>query len=143
VADLASVVADRARFWAPLAEDQGRRMALQLPPGQVSVGVGDEDLAAAVDVLLENVFAHTPDATPFAVTVERLADGGGRLLVRDEGPDRPSVVIAGRGVSGAGSTGLGLDIARRTARSSGGDLLVLPTERGLAVALDFGPASSP
>jgi signal transduction histidine kinase len=77
----------------------------------VPVAVAAEDLAAAVDALLGNVFAHTPDGTGFAVTLTDRAE----LTIADQGPGAPSDVVA-RGASGGGSTGLGLDIARRAAR---------------------------
>jgi nitrogen-specific signal transduction histidine kinase len=52
--------------------------------------------------------------------------GGGLLLVDDGGPgwpaDLPAGLPAARGASGGGSTGLGLDIARRTAQAAGGTL---------------------
>jgi signal transduction histidine kinase len=109
--DAAAVVRDRVAFWSVLAEDTGRAVALDLAPGPVPVAVAAEDLAAAVDALLGNVFAHTPDGTGFAVTLTDRAE----LTIADEGPGAPSDVVA-RGASRGGSTGLGLDIARRAAR---------------------------
>jgi signal transduction histidine kinase len=47
-----------------------------------------------------------------------------------------------RGRSGAGSTGLGLDIARRTAEGSGGALRVASTRGGTTVTLELGPPAS-
>lgn len=49
--------------------------------------------------------------------------------VADRGPGFPAAATA-RGSSGAGSTGLGLDIARRTAQSGGGRLVVAPRPGG-------------
>ncbi len=60
-------------FWSVLAEDTGRTVELDLAPGPLPVAVPADELAAAVDALLGNVFAHTPDGTAFAV---RLAPGG-------------------------------------------------------------------
>ena len=97
------------------------------------------DLAAAVDALLGNVFAHTPEGTGMLVDV-RSRDGGGALVtVSDAGPGLPERA-AERGRSGGGSTGLGLDIARRTAEASGGELRIRSSPRGTAVTLDLGPA---
>ncbi|HEY3239758.1 MAG TPA: ATP-binding protein [Acidimicrobiia bacterium] len=43
-----------------------------------------------------------------------------------------------RGASGAGSTGLGLDIARRTAEAAGGSLRIAASPRGGArIELDL------
>jgi signal transduction histidine kinase len=110
--DAAAVVRDRVAFWSVLAEDTGRVVRLDLVAGPLPVPVTAEDLAAAVDALLGNVFAHTPDGTPFAVRLG--ADGV--LTVADEGPGLPAGA-GERGESGAGSTGLGLDIARGAGRA--------------------------
>lgn len=110
--DAAAVVRERVAFWSVLAEDTGRTVTLDLAPGPLMVATGGDDLGAAIDAVLGNVFAHTPDGTGFAVTLTEDAV----LTVADEGPGLPPDV-AERGASGAGSTGLGLDIARRAART--------------------------
>jgi signal transduction histidine kinase len=134
--DAAEVVRQRAAFWSVLAEDQKRRMDVYVPDGPCPVAVGPEDLAAAVDALLENVFAHTPEGVGMCVTVERL-DGQVCVEVADDGPGIPDGVVH-RGRSGAGSTGLGLDIARRTAESGGGELRIgRSPSGGAAVRLSF------
>ncbi|GIJ48792.1 two-component sensor histidine kinase [Virgisporangium aliadipatigenens] len=128
-ADAARVVGTRTGFWAVLADDQQRPMEVSVPPGPVPVGIGAADLAACVDALLGNVFAHTPDGTPFAVRLEAVDGGGAVLVIEDSGPGPQSDDGTRRGVSGAGSSGLGLDIARRAATASGGTLTF---ERGPA-----------
>ncbi len=80
------------------------------------MAVAADDLAAALDALLGNVFAHTPDETPFSVTLTPRPSGGALLTVADEGPGFPASA-AQRGASGGDSTGLGLDIARQVATS--------------------------
>ena len=45
-----------------------------------------------------------------------------RIVAEDAGPGLPREVMFERGESSAGSTGLGLDIARRTAEAAGGSL---------------------
>ncbi|ABL83920.1 MULTISPECIES: HAMP domain-containing sensor histidine kinase [unclassified Nocardioides] len=119
-ADAAAVVDDRVDFWRPLAEDQGRTVATRIMPGPVLVRCAEDDLRAALDALLENCMAHTPDGTPIEV---ELAAAGGlvRLDVRDRGPGLPEDAVR-RGRSDRGSTGLGLDIARSCAEASGGRL---------------------
>ena len=123
--DLARVAADRAAFWGALADDDGRRWSCVVtPPGPHHVRVATGDAAAAVDVLLGNVFAHTPDGTPYDVSVTAEA-GRVRLVIDDAGPGVPDPdARLDRGSSLAGSTGLGLDIARSTARAAGGDLRI-------------------
>ncbi|MFF0471021.1 ATP-binding protein [Micromonospora zamorensis] len=140
--DAAAIVADRVAFWSVLAEDTGRAVTLDLAPGPLPVGVSADDLAAAVDALLGNVFAHTPDGTSFAV---RLAPDAGEVVlsVADEGPGMPVGAVR-RGASAAGSTGLGLDIARRAAQAAGGRLELRTAPRGGAqVLLRLGPPTSP
>ena len=137
--DAAEVISERAAFWSVLAEDQGRGMQLDLAPPPVLVGVGAPDLAACMDVLLGNVFAHTPEGTGFTVRLTRRAGGGGRVSVEDTGPGFRDDDPVRRGASGGGSTGLGLDIARTTAEASGGSLTIRNTAGGGHVIVDLGP----
>ncbi|MEU8396539.1 HAMP domain-containing sensor histidine kinase [Nonomuraea sp. NPDC048892] len=120
--DAAAVVRERVRFWSVLAEDQGREVTVALPDGPLPVAVGAEELAAVVDALLGNVFAHTPEGVSMAVRLQPRPTGA-LLTVADAGPGFEPALLE-RGNSGGGSTGLGLDIARRTAESSGGGLTV-------------------
>jgi signal transduction histidine kinase len=119
--DAAEVVDERVDFWAALAEDTGRTLVRAIAAGPLPVRMSRVDLATCVDALLGNVFAHTPDGTRFAVTLTRLP-GGADLSIEDAGPGLPEAGVVRRGESGAGSSGLGLDIVRRTARRAGGDL---------------------
>ncbi|MGW3794121.1 sensor histidine kinase, partial [Micromonospora arida] len=65
------------------------------------------------------------------------------LTVADEGPGMPAGAIR-RGASAAGSTGLGLDIARRAAQAGGGRLEWRAGPQGGAqVLLRLGPPTSP
>jgi signal transduction histidine kinase len=137
--DASAVVSSRAAFWRPLAEDQGRPVTVDLDGWPTPVGVSGEDLTACVDVLLENVFAHTPEGVGFAVRVRPRAGGGAWLVVADAGGGFAGSA-AHRGASGAGSTGLGLDIARRVAEASGGTLTVGRSPvGGAAVTVSLGP----
>jgi signal transduction histidine kinase len=137
--DLVAVTAGRVAFWAALAEDSDRPLEWDRPAGRLPVRASTEDLAAALDAVLGNVFSHTPDGTPLRVEVAATADGGGRVSVADAGGGLPPA-LAARGVSASGSTGLGLDIARRTAESAGGTLRTGTSHLGGAlVELTFGP----
>ena len=136
ISDLVGVALERVAFWRPLAEDQARDVDVQVPDQPRPVHVAADDLAAAIDALLGNVFAHTPDGTAFAVCVED-EPGGVRLAVKDRGPGLDAAAVT-RGVSGAGSTGLGLDIVRRTVEGAGGRLeLVSAPGAGTTVVLHF------
>jgi signal transduction histidine kinase len=128
--DAVEVTRQRAAFWAPLFEDQGRDLVLDLPTPPATVRASAEDLAAALDALVENVVAHTPDGTPARITLTRQPVGssnGVLIAVSDEGPGIP-LGAGERGRSDRGSTGLGLDIARRCAEAAGGRLTIHPNQ---------------
>ncbi|MGH3247794.1 MAG: sensor histidine kinase, partial [Trebonia sp.] len=122
--DAAKVLIDRFEFWSALAEDQGRPCHLTGADEPVPVPVPRSDLAAAADALIGNIFRHTKEGTAFGLTLHR-GDDVVLVLVADAGPGiaDPDAALR-RGSSGAGSTGLGLDIARRVAQSTGGGLKI-------------------
>lgn len=118
--DAAAVVTDRVEFWSVLAEDTERPWSFDRGRAPLIVPVAAATLEAAVDVLIENVFAHTDDAVPFVVGFEE-QNGRVRVWVGDAGPGLAEQARS-RGISGNGSTGLGLDIAHSTAEAVGGSL---------------------
>lgn len=141
ICDAAEVVTDRAGFWSVLAEDQSRPWRFERSGTAAPVAVPRAELVAAVDVLLENVFAHTAEGSPltigFATIDDRVdiwvADGGEGL---DEDVEPPGSLL--------GSTGLGLGIARRTAERAGGSLDTGLSEiGGTQVVLSLPLASGP
>ena len=115
---------DRVNFWSALAEDTARVISLAAPEHPVWVRVRHPDLRAALDALLGNVFAHTPNGIPMWLLVRASPDGGGVLIVDDAGAGFPPAEALWPGRSGGGSTGLGLDIVRRIAEDSGGGMLL-------------------
>jgi signal transduction histidine kinase len=85
---------------------------------------------------MENVVAHTPEGTPFTVRLTATEDGA-RLEVADDGPGLPEDAPV-RGRSDRGSSGLGLDIARRVAEAGGGSMTLGATPSGGAlITLDL------
>jgi signal transduction histidine kinase len=139
--DATAVVAERVRFWSILAEEEGRPLTVDVAPAAAPVRVPAADLGAAVDALLGNVFAHTPEGVPVSVAVRPGTAGGALVVVADAGPGMDGSAVE-RGASGGGSTGLGLDIVRRTAESSGGSFQVTSSAEGTTVTLELGPPSA-
>ena len=117
------VVNERTAFWEPLAAEQGRESLLDLPASRSEIAVAEDDLAAAVDALIGNVFAHTAEGVNFRLAVEA-ADERVDVVVEDAGNGFNDAALLGRGVSAGGSTGLGLDIARRTAELANGTMTI-------------------
>ncbi|MFV0129766.1 sensor histidine kinase [Streptomyces sp. HMX112] len=124
--DVSEVVRERMDFWSALAEDEGRTARVAGVDRPVRIPVARPELVAALDGLLGNVFRHTPEGTAFSVDVHNGEDAV-IVLVSDAGPGiaDPEAAMA-RGNSGErdGSTGLGLDIVRRVAESTGGDVRI-------------------
>ncbi|MBT8225699.1 MAG: HAMP domain-containing protein [Dactylosporangium sp.] len=137
--DLVEVLADRLAFWSVLAEDHDRPWQVVGADRPIPLAVPRTDLIGAVDALLGNVFEHTPQGTAFRITVSDQA-----FVVEDAGPGIADTATAlRRGVSGSGSTGLGLDIARRVTTSLGGNLWIDRGELGgarVAMLLTPGPS---
>lgn len=120
--DASQVVAERMGFWSAVAADQDRPCEVFGTHAPAPVSVPGSELGAALDAVLGNAFRYTPQGTALEVAVSR-HDGWVAVRVDDAGggisdPDR----ALRRGASGRGSTGLGLDIARRVARAGGGSV---------------------
>ena len=127
--DATAVVRERVEFWAALAEDENRSATVRLPDRPLLVAASAVQLGAAVDALLGNVFAHTPAGCGFGVDLAEDANGA-VLVVSDQGPGWPPGYLGRRGHSEGGSTGLGLDIAARMARATGGGMQLAPAAEG-------------
>ena len=135
--------------WSPSGSRSGRcwprtptgTSAPTSPPARCRSRSAGRDLEALVDALLGNVFAHTAGRHRLRRAARPPAGRRGPAA----GRRRRSRAAAGadvlrRGASGGGSTGLGLDIARRTAEQAGGGLTLGRSARGgLAVTVDLGP----
>lgn len=119
-ADLSQAVRDRMAFWSVLAKSQHRPVEVRAPSRRVEVSLDRDELDAAIDALLSNVFAHTPEGTAFSVQLRSSADASPTwsLIVEDQGGQVSAEPSAADGKSTG--TGLGLDIVRRTAVLGGG-----------------------
>ena len=140
--DARVVVAERAAFWSALAEDQGRPVQVELPQGPVPVALEATDVTDMLDVLVDNVFAHTPEDVGFSIRLGRAGEKV-TLEVADRGPGPAATGTDTAGRDRTGSTGLGLQIVRRTAARVGGHLTLSPASPGLVVTVSLPATGSP
>lgn len=118
--DVVEVVRERAAYWGALADDQHRQWSLTVDAAAAPARLRLRDVEALLDVLLDNVFSHTPEGSPYWISLTEDC-----LVVEDAGPGfAHDAAAVQRGRSGGGSTGLGLDIARQLAERGGGSLVV-------------------
>ncbi len=133
-ADVAAEVAGRVGYWAALAEDQGRVLQLVLVPGPVWTRLSPTEVRDIIDVLVDNVFAHTEEGIGFRVTLS-VEPGVAVLRVDDDGPGFAAPRRLGH-EQRVGFTGLGLDIVRRVSERAGGSVAVSGSDhRGAAVTV--------
>lgn len=125
ICDVSEVVRERMKFWSALAEDQNRPHRVLGAHVRIPVKVQRAELAAALDAILGNVFRYTPQGTAFEVAVSRRNDGYVAIRIDDAGPGiaNPDRALR-RGASDTGSTGLGLDIAKRVAQQANGSVSI-------------------
>lgn len=126
--DLRQTAIERAEFWKTLADDQSRPWIFTASDDHLPVAAPEPQLAAAMDVLIENVFAHTPERTALSIACHPIGDQA-NFVVADAGPGMDDA-RSSRGSSGSGSTGLGLDIARKLAADFGGSLHIGQSDFG-------------
>lgn len=137
--DATRVVRDRVAFWSALAEDQDRDLTVELPDGPCDVAVDAVDLCDVVDILVDNVFAHTPEGTGFRIALVRDRRVA-RLTVQDFGP---GVGATHEGGERVGSSGLGQQIVRRAVAGFGGEVTFESVpDRGVRVVVVLPGASS-
>jgi two-component system heavy metal sensor histidine kinase CusS len=138
---LSELIEDAARMAGtslggePPAEDGAPRVVVSAAEAAV-VGTRS-DLQRMLRNLLDNAIGHAPPGSKVQVQAE-VADGQARIAVRDEGPGVPKELrerifepfFRGEAEREHSGAGLGLSIAREIARRHGGDLVLVPTERG-------------
>ncbi|MDQ3067728.1 MAG: ATP-binding protein [Actinomycetota bacterium] len=121
--------------WLPRAEASGHVLVLD-GDGDAFVRAGEEDLAIALDNLIENALVYAPSGTTVTVSW----DEQGRLAVLDEGPgvapgeERRVFERFRRGGTDRPGTGLGLAIVETLARRWGGSASIRSREEGGACA---------
>ncbi len=146
--DLKAVVEEMADLYAPLIEDEGGRLSLDV--GEAGKVIGSRDLIAqAVVNLIENALKYGRPETGEPVISIKAALRGDRMVlsVSDNGPgisgqDRERVtgrfvrLDASRSEPGYG---LGLSLVRAIARLHGGQLHLQDAGPGLIASIDLKP----
>jgi signal transduction histidine kinase len=107
--------------WRELLRSQGRSLRLRVPEGLLARATPGR-LRESLGVLLDNSLRH---GTGTVQVSARRGDGMVLIEVSDAGPGVPDELAAHvfeRGVSGGGSTGVGLALARALVDADGGRL---------------------
>jgi signal transduction histidine kinase len=114
----------------PAAHTAGVELAVSAPDRPLSVGADEDIVAQALHPLLDNAVRHARHAVTVAISQDRAEvvfcvqdDGTGIEQARAEALFEP-------GTSDTGGAGLGLALARRLARSCGGDVSAVASGDG-------------
>ncbi len=129
--DAAETCRGLAADFAAVAEAAGRRFEAAVPLVAVPVAAPREVVESCVSVMVDNALRYSPPESLVRLVLEPEEAGGARVAVSDGGPgvdadealrvfDRLFRGSAGR--AAGGGFGLGLSLARRLARASGGDV---------------------
>jgi signal transduction histidine kinase len=138
ISDAAAAASAAVEAAAPVAERSGVRLTLAggEPTGvgagtSLRVGAEQQLVTQTLAPLLDNAIRHA--RAQVTLRLQR-KDGNVLLHVEDDGdgfaPDALEHVLA-PGVSSSGGAGLGLPLARRLARSAGGDVAAVPPADGI------------
>ncbi len=135
VVDLRAVAENRVRLWEPVAAEWGRRLELELPPGDLRVRAVPGGVEQILDNLLDNALRHTPEGTTVRLAVR--SEGRRHVIhVVDSGPGMPpeerrrAFDRFWRGSADRSGSGLGLAIVRHLAERSGGSVEALAADGG-------------
>lgn len=138
--DLAAIARDVVADLAPTAIKSGYDLSLEAPDAPVIVRGDAHAISRAVTNLVANAIAHGGGGgghIAVAVGADRTID------VMDEGPGVPADLQPrlfepfSRGSQDAEGCGLGLHLTREIMRAHGGELCLLPGQRGATFRLSF------
>lgn len=141
--DLSVVAATIVEAFAPVAEDEGRRLVRQIEPGVTAKG--DRELITQMLAnLIENSLRHTLTGTALGLRVERV-DASARITVTDAGSGIPADerervfrrfyrLDASRSTPGSG---LGLSLVAAVAKLHDAQISLEDNKPGLRVVIMF------
>lgn len=140
---LAAVVRDVAARASALAQRSSVRLQAEMGDGEIVVNGDARALEAAIENLVTNAVRHAGAGGTVWLAAAQ-GDRNAVLHVADDGPgvhpaDRERIFrphVRGQGATGPGQ-GLGLAIARETARDHGGELVLEPSAAGAVFRLSL------
>jgi signal transduction histidine kinase len=142
--DLSALVRELGDLYGDLAEEQGRRLELEIA-ADLGITGNRHLLAQAVSNLLDNALKFSPPGTPVRLELAYAEEERVQLRVSDRGPGIPAAerghvlqrfvrLDAARSTPGSG---LGLSLAAAVARLHGARLTLDDAGPGLVVTLAF------
>ncbi|WP_242137787.1 ATP-binding protein [Sphingomonas sp. TREG-RG-20F-R18-01] len=137
--DLAALVRDVGELYAPVAEDSGRTLAIEIE-GAATVAADRDLLGETLSNLIDNAVKFGPPGGRVTLSLRTGADGAW-ITVADAGPgiaqaDRERVFqrfFRARGLQNVPGTGLGLSLVRAIADLHGFTLAI--AEQGSAITI--------
>jgi signal transduction histidine kinase len=144
--DLRAAVASAVEANGAAAREQGVEVAVQEPFHSCRVGAEAAFVAQLLNPLLENAVRHARGAV--GITAVAAGEHVVEVRVHDDGPgipeqDADAVFRPGWRTPGGSGAGLGLALARRLARSLGGEVRVGGTEEGAQLVVELPVVTSP
>jgi signal transduction histidine kinase len=141
--DLATLAADAAELYQPLAEERGLTFTADLTPG-LTIRADRHLLSQAIANHLDNAIKYAPEGGRVGLST-RLRDGRPAVTITDTGPGIPAAMreaFLGRFVRleesrNAPGSGLGLSLVAAVADHHGAALRLEDNRPGLAVTIVF------
>jgi signal transduction histidine kinase len=137
--DLAAIARDVVADLAPTAIKSGYELSLEAPDAPLMVLGDAHAISRALTNLIGNAIVHGGDAGQIRVVV-----GKDRTIdVVDDGPGVPAALRPrlfepfSRGSSDVEGCGLGLHLTREIMRAHGGEVQLVPAQRGATFRLSF------
>lgn len=137
--DLVETASEMVADLAPMAINRGYDLSLEAPDAPVFVTGDAQAISRAITNLIGNSLAHGGRLGQIRVVV-----GADHTIdVMDEGPDVPPTLQPrlfepfSRGSQNVGGYGLGLHLTREIMRAQGGEVWLVPSERGATFRLRF------